>query len=373
MPVLERLAAREPGTYRLSDPGVLTIVGRLYRFRPILRQQAAAILGEMAVSGKTGAWSRTINECGDETGELIEAVERVAERDTLDLADRLADLGHPTAATRALWSQRLQFVAEHPLGQRAEHIIGPRYDVPADFLREQDAAVVNRYVDKLVAIGSDHEERVINRAAALEAASDVMDMLPHDEKRQLFGRVQPLAEQPTQISKMDHYDARSQHPLRRFRISFGSEPDVRAAAGWFLGRAAADPDECSVVIRVALAWIRSGDPELERTGAWLLTLSDPSSSGVRSEELANHANPSVRQISLRMPDMLGSPNAATLEQLASDPDRGVRIRVVYALPSVQSTDSDAYERIRARLNADPSAIVRAYASTLQRPRNLLPV
>ena len=71
--------------------------------------------------------------------------------------------------------------------------------------------------------------------------------------------------------------------------------------------------------------------------------------------------------------MQGSPNAATLEQLASDPDRGVRIGVVYALPSVQSTDSDAYERIRARLNADPSAIVRAYASTLQRPWNLPPV
>ena len=34
MPVLERFAVREPETYRMTDPGVMTLASRLYRFRP---------------------------------------------------------------------------------------------------------------------------------------------------------------------------------------------------------------------------------------------------------------------------------------------------------------------------------------------------
>ena len=116
MPYLEEYAAREPETYRLTDPGVMTLAARLYRFRPTFRQQAAAILGEMAIGSHTGEWSRALDECGDDTGELIEAFERISERENIDLAHSLSDLGHLTNGTRAVWLQRLQFVADHPLG-----------------------------------------------------------------------------------------------------------------------------------------------------------------------------------------------------------------------------------------------------------------
>ena len=126
VPYLQEYAVREPEAYRLTDPGVMTLAARLYRFRPTFRQQAAEILGEMAIGSHTGEWSRALDECGDDVGELIEAFERVSERENIDLAGVLSDLGHQTSGTRAVWLRRMQFVADHPLGQRTEHAIGPR-------------------------------------------------------------------------------------------------------------------------------------------------------------------------------------------------------------------------------------------------------
>lgn len=126
MPILENAAEREPDTYRHTDPGVMTIAARLYRFRPTFRQQAASILGEMAVGAHTGEWARTLEACGDDTRDLLEAFERVADREELDPARPLSDLGHLTAATRTLWSQRMQSVTERPSGERSEHAFGTR-------------------------------------------------------------------------------------------------------------------------------------------------------------------------------------------------------------------------------------------------------
>ena len=54
MPIVERAAAREPETYRLTDPGVMTLAARLYRFRPNFKRHAAALLGEIALGSHTG-------------------------------------------------------------------------------------------------------------------------------------------------------------------------------------------------------------------------------------------------------------------------------------------------------------------------------
>ena len=364
MPYLEEYAAREPEAYRLTDPGVMTLAARLYRFRPTFRQQAAAILGEMAIGSHTGEWSRALDECGDDTGELIEAFERISERENIDLAHSLSDLGHLTKGTRAVWLQRLQFVADHPLGQHTEHAIGPRYDVPIAFLREQNPTVVLQYVDKLVAIGCDVGEFVVNRGAALAAAANVIDTLPVSDKRHLFERVRPLVEQSIQISEADRLHVSTQHALSRFRISFGSATNVRTSAGWLLARAATSPDECSAVAELALDWVRSDESTLQGAGAAILTLPNLASGTARGSVLAKHTNPSVRKEVIWMPSMQESPDAVTFKQLADDPNRSVRIAVARALPHVVSMDADSYECIRVRLNNDTSAIVRACASAL---------
>ena len=362
IPYLERAVVREPERYRLTDPGVMTLAARLYRFRPEFRKQAASILGEMAIGSHTGAWSRALDECGDDTGELIEAFERVAEREMLDLADPLSDLGHMNEATRALWSARLQFVSHHPLGERSGGAIGPRYDVPAEFLRELDSTASLQYVDRLVAIGSDDGQLALNRAAALAAAANAVALLSDNDREQVFQRVLPLTEEPVQVSEMDEYQARTQHPLSRFRMSLGSATDVRTSAGWLLARAAVSRGECTAIVETALDWIRSDDSVLEATGASILTLANVSSFAPQGTELARHKNPSVRRAALWMPDMQESPKAAAFERLAADPDRRVRVAVTQALRSAEAIDADSHARIRDRLNADRSAIVRACAS-----------
>ena len=362
IPVLEQVAPREPGGYRLTDAGVGILAARVYRFRLAFRERAAAILGEMAAGSHTNDWSRALDACGEDVGEVIAAFERVAEREGIDLAGPLSDLGHFTDATRALWSAQLQFVADHPLGQRPQSSIGPSYYVPPDFLNDQSKDVVHQHVDKLIAIGSNPHEMAINRAAALGSAAEVMDTLDPDKKEQLFRRVRPLTDPHIRISEMDEYSASSQDPLSRVRLSFGGAINVSAAAGWLLGRAATHPDECSAVVAMALDWIRSDDSILQQHGTALLTLPSLSADDALGDELATHTNPLVRRQAPRMPRMRAAPDVATLERLASDQDPSVRISAVYALRPIRDIDPESYERARARLAADQSAIVRAIAA-----------
>ena len=232
------------------------------------------------------------------------------------------------------------------------------------FLREQDPTVVLQYVDKLVAIGSDVGEFLINRSAALAAAANVIDTLSVTDRRHFFERVRPLVEQSIQISEADRFHGSTQHPLSRFRISLGNATNVRTSAGWLLAGAATSPDECSAVVEFALDWVRSDEPTLQGTGAAILTLPNLSSGTARISELAKHSNSKVRKAAVCMPSMQESPDTITFEQLADDLDRSVRIAVAQALPHVASMGADSNERIRARLNSDTSAIVRAFASAL---------
>ena len=362
MPVLDKFAVRQREVYRITDPGVLSLAARLYRFRPNFKQQSASIIGEIAMGSHTGDWSRALGECGDDTDEIVKAIERVTERENIDLASALSDLGHLTSGTRALWSQRLQFVADHPLGDRSGGAIGPRYDVPSEFLREQDPEVVRCYVDKLVAIAYDVDQIVGNRADALTSAANVMDVVSTDQKRLVFSQVQPLVEQSLQVSELDRFQASTLHPLSRFRISLGSVTDVRRSAVRFLARSATSPEDCSAVSTIALDWVRSDDPALQSMGAAILTLVNLSSGKTVISEIVKHSNPSVRRAAVWMSEMQENPEATIFDQLADDPDRSVRIAVARVLPSVQSMETDFYESIRARLDRDPSAMVRAFAS-----------
>ena len=116
MPVLERFAPREPNMYKLADQGVGVVAARLYRFRPAFRSRAASVLAKMALSA-SNRLAQPMYECGDDLGELLAALEHVAERQSHDFAGPLSDLGHLNLATRKLWSNRLQFVERISLGQ----------------------------------------------------------------------------------------------------------------------------------------------------------------------------------------------------------------------------------------------------------------
>ena len=263
-------------------------------------------------------WSRSAQgTCGDDKRELIKAFERVAEREKLDLARPLSDLEHLTAATDALWSQRLQSVFDHPLEERSNFKVSPRFDVPGKFLGKQDSAVALRYVDKLVAIGFNEDELVVNRTAAFNAAAYVIDGFSRDAKSKIYERMRSFMEQPVRISDLDQYQIRTQHPLSRSQINFGSDANVQGAAGWLLGRTATEPEECSFIVKVAVDWVCSDDPTLQHYGASILTLPNLSSNEMQSAELAKHKNPSVRCVGVNMAASQACPAAKVFEQLAS--------------------------------------------------------
>ena len=370
METLEHFAPRRPNQLYTTDPGVLSLASRVYRFQARFREQAASVLAEIAVGVHTADWRRAIDACGDDTREVVETLERVAEREHLDLAVPFSDLGHLNEAARAHWSSKLRSVADHPLGHRSRHGIGSSYAVPTEYLEEQPAEVVHQYVDKIVAIGSNSDEMCANRAAAFAAAADSAGLLSVDKKKQLSEQVRPFTSEAIQISETDQFSAASLHPLNRFRVSFGNVTEVRAAAGWLLGQASTDSEEYAEVVRMAVDWLCSEVPRLQSVGALLLSLPHAAARGVPASELATHANPKVRRMSLQMPDFRASPDASMLTELASDPDLDVRIGVVYALPRLHAFDAESFEAIRLRLSSDPSALVRALNAEVLESRDL---
>ncbi len=367
IPMLGELAQREPEKIYLTDAGVLVLAARIYRFRPSYRKEAASIFGEIAIGSHTNDWSHAIGECGDDTSKLIEAFERVSEREQMDLSGPFSDLNYVNDATRALWLQRIRSVSDLPLGPRSSHAVVSRYDVPPDFLREQKEEIIHEYVDKLVAIGVSSDEMSANRSAALAAAADVVDLLPGYKRRELVDLVWPLTAEGIQVSGADQFSDASLHPLSRFRISLGSAVDVRASAAWFLGKSASDPDKRARIVKVAVTWVQSDNPKLQHVGVLLLALPSLSTSDISSSELATHANPTVRRAALGMGDMQSNPDINILGRLASDPSRSVRIGVIYALSRLRALDADAYEGIRARLTADRSALIRSVAAEVLEP------
>ena len=362
LPVLEQVSRRVPGNYLFTDPGVGMLAARVYRFRPALRQRASAILGEMAMGRHTNDWFRALSECGEDVGALVAAFEVVAEREGIDLADPFSDLGHLNVATRTLWVDRLKSVDEHPLGERSQHSFPTRYDVPSAFLRELKGPVTLQYIEKLVAIGGDPHEAITNRAAALASAANVVELVSAEKKRELFEVVRPLIDPRIPTSDLDDYHAKSLHPLSSVRFSLGSVADVRASALWFLGQNSAETNDGAVVGETALRWIRADDETLQRYGAAVLTLTNLPSQEASSDELAAHTNSWVRRAALDLPSFREHPDEATLELLASDQHTQVRVGVVYALPLIGGTAPEAYERLRSRLRADESAIVRAISA-----------
>ena len=358
VPVLKRAAPRKINTYHLTDPGVRTVAARLYRFRPAFRSEAASVLAEMAVEGSSDLVP-TLRECGENLDELVAAFECVAQREERDFASPLSDLGHLNAATRELWCQRLQRVEQYPLDERSKYGIGSRYDISKQFLEEQEGEVVNRYVRKLVAIGRNYHEPNMNRANALKSASTAVELLSTYQKRELFGIVKPLIDPETKVSEIDRHYASTLHPLSRSRFSFGDVADIRAAALLVLAQSATEPDDLSDVVELALLWLGAEPEVLQRTGAAVLTLPHLSSPNVRSADLANHPNPGVRQSAVALSSVQKRPDLEILEHLASDSNKMVRIRVVYALGQIRDAAPEAYERIGSRLRDDRSAVVRA--------------
>ncbi len=360
MPVLEQLAPREPNTYKLTDPGSGMVAARLYRFRPAFRKGAATVLVEMTVGNPNNRnLKRALGECGDDLSELIAAFERVAEQEGRDFADPLFDLGHLNDAARVHWANRLQLVEQYPLCKRSSYDIGTRYDISRQFLEEQGDEVANRYVQKLVEIGSNCHEPSMNRAHALKSAAITVELLSTGRKKELFGLVKPLTDPETKISATDEYEAGTLHPLSRFQISLGNVADVRAAALHMLAHCAMGSKNRAHVIAMAQRWLGAELEVLQRTGATVLSLPHLSSSDVRITDLADHSNPRVRQVAIDLPNMRQCPDPAVLDRLASDPDKWVRMQIAHSLTWLRDAVPDAYERIGSLLSCDQSGVVRA--------------
>lgn len=359
MPVMRQAVAREPGGFLWIDPGVVTVTARLYRYRRRWRGHAAEILAERLTGARTNDWWQGLRECGAETEPLAAAIERIVARTGVNLDEALAELGHLSESTRAYWSERLKHVAEHPTGPMKSQILGEDFGVPKQFLEEQAAEANGQYVSKLVAMANSSHVHVTNRAGALLAGGNVVDLLPADQRTSLFEAVWPLVDPDVELSEYKRHHADTDHPLSRVRISTSGAAGLRLAAGWFLGRSAVTEEQRAVAISLAKSWLCSEEQSFQNRGAVLLSQPNLASHGVRGAELAKHPNSMVRWMAPFMPDMVETPDIKVARILAADPNRNVRLSVIDVLPSF---DHDARRQLLSILAEDRSAIVRRTAA-----------
>lgn len=359
MPVMKQAATREPGGYRWTDPGVVTTAARLYRFRLRWREQAAEILAERLTGARTNDWRRGIRECGAKGGTLAAAIERTANQTGINLDEALAELEHLSESTRTYWSERLRYVAEHPTGPMTSQTIGEDFGVPRLFLKEQDMEAVVQYVGKLVELASSSHVHSTNRAGALRAGGNVVDMLPEEQRLSLFNAVQPLVSPDVELSEHERHDADTDHPLSRVRIRIGGADGLHLAAGWFLARAAANEEQRALAISLAKEWLCSEEREFQNRAAVLLSQPNLAGHGIKSRELAKHPNWMVRWMAPFMPDVVEVPDSQLARELAADPSRNVRLTVIDVLPSF---GPEVTQQLLSILAEDRSAFVRHTAA-----------
>lgn len=359
MPVMRQAVVREPGGYRWTDPGVVTVTTLLYRFRAKWRAQASEILAERLIGARTNDWWEVTSECGPETEALVEAIERVADRTSVNLDEALANLNHLSESTRVFWLKRLEYVAEHPVGPLKTQKIGDDFEVPRPFLEEQNVEAIVQYVNKLVALANSLHVHAVNRAGALRVGGNVVDMLPEEQRRSLFKAVQPLVGPDVELSEHERNDADTDHLLSRIRISMGGADGLRLAAGWFLARAAATDEQRAIVISLAKEWLWSAEQQFQNRGAVLLSQQNLAGHGIHGVELAKHPNSMARWMAPFMPDVVEVPDIRLALELATDPSRSVRLSVIDVLPSF---DPEARQQLLSIFAEDKSAIARHAAA-----------
>ena len=355
MPVMRQAVAREPGDYRWTDPGVVSVAARLYRFRPRWREYAAEILAERLIGPRISDWWKGIRECGAETEPLAEAIERTVVRTGVNLDEALAELGHLSESTRAYWSDRLQYVAAHLTSPLKSQTLGDDFGVPKQYLEEQTRETTSRYITNLVAIANSPRVLAVNRGGALLAAGNVVDMLPRDQCAGLFDAARPLVEPDVELSDHDRLDSDRDHALSRVRIRTGGATRLRLGAAWFLGRSAANAEQRAIAISLAEDWLCSDVRRLQQQAALLLSQPNLAGHGVQGLQLAKHPNPMVRWMAPFMPDVVEDPDIQLARELATDPSRSVRLSVVDVL---HSFDPEARQQLASILAEDRSAIVR---------------
>jgi hypothetical protein len=359
MPVMMQAVDREPGGFRWTDPGVVTVATLLYRFRPRWREQAAEILAERLIGPRTSDWWKGIRECGAEIETLAAAIERTAARTGVNLDEALAELGHLSESTRAYWSDRMQHVAGHLVGPLKSQILGDDFGVPTQFLEEQTAETMSRYIANLVAIAKSPRVLAVNRGGALLAAGNVIGLLSKDRRVSLFEAARLLVEPDVELSDHDRLDSDTDHALSRVRTRTGGATRLRLGAAWFLGRCAANAEQRAIGIALAEDWLYSEAERLQQQAALLLSQPNLAGHGIRGARLAKHPNSMVRCMAPFMPDVVDVPDTQLARDLATDPSRNVRLSVIDVLPSF---GPEARQQLISILADDRSAIVRHTAA-----------
>jgi hypothetical protein len=214
------------------------------------------------------------------------------------------------------------------------------------------------FAARMLALAVDPDESGWNRREFLDAATNIVGDLDSSQRPLLFESAIAIAQGNFPPSKADEDRQQTDHPLSRFRISFGGG-DLRPHALQVAARAASTPQDAQAVQVVALELLRQGDAAATHHVAVALSFLPREWLTVDPRLLAAHPDKSLRMLAaLRWAQ--GPTRDPTLGlALARDSAPGVRRTLAKAI-SEQATGS-AVEAVLETLRNDPRHSIRRTA------------
>jgi hypothetical protein len=214
------------------------------------------------------------------------------------------------------------------------------------------------FAARMLALAVDPDESGWNRREFLDAATNIVGDLDSSQRPLLFERAIAIAQGNFPPSKADEDRQQTDHPLSRFRISFGGG-DLRPIALQVAARVASTPQDAQAVQAVALELLRQGDAVATHHVAVALSFLPREWLTVDPRLLAAHPDKSLRMLAALRWAQEPTRDPTLGLALSRDPAPGVRRTLAKAI-SEQAIDS-AVEAVLETLRKDPRHSIRRTA------------
>jgi hypothetical protein len=220
---IEPWIEREPGSHRLPDQDLLTLLAGIYRGQPTLRARVGLrLVSCLDLFAEPHRVAHTLMSCDPLLPEVEQGlIDRAAER--REAADVLAYFGREGESVARAAATIARQILDAPAGaSRTSWSFGLGYPVYAGYI---DALSVRRRGDvarKLLELAEDRHDLAANRGQALDALAVVGQRLSDAQRRGLFPRVLALAADGD-VNAMDRMHEASLHPLSRFRMDLATD------------------------------------------------------------------------------------------------------------------------------------------------------
>jgi hypothetical protein len=364
--LIEPLVPRGALQARLIDASILTILTDIYDFHlPLAPRARQALISAISQSGLSDGALDVLAERVSIDQELARVLSERARLGDEGAARVLAYAAIPDAAAiEYARSRAAAFIGRPPHADATDVSLVAGLDRLGTMARILEPGQQEEVARHLLAHAQASVDAEANRASALRGICHLAEGLPLALRDQLFTAALRLADPNAELSPFDTFVKQSQHPLSHLRITLGGGHLYRAAV-LTAGACARTTDQVAM-LRPYLDRLLASDHQADLSVAarMLIMLMPLVGHLIAVENLAAHESAQLRAAAAWLLTHGKAPEPSLLRQLATDPEKAVRLSIAFSLPAITLQDARLAADLRTVLLADRSARVRTTAALI---------